>query len=105
ESEFLMSIDVDPKDHRGSIIARWLIAGPLVLIVTLLTWVVMPLWVPKGPSGFNNILLSLIALPLIWAVLFHYALLEHRQWRSALILVALLIAHGIALYFNFAGGI
>ncbi|MEM8919306.1 MAG: hypothetical protein AAGE37_10645 [Pseudomonadota bacterium] len=100
-----MATGADGETHRGAIVARWLIAGPLVLVTTLVTWVVMPLWVPKGPSGLDNILLSLVALPLIWAVLFHYALLERLQWRSALILFALLVSHGVALYFNFTGAV
>ena len=50
--------------------ARWLLAGPIALAASLATLLAMPLWLPSGSAGLNDIALPIILLPLIWAVPF-----------------------------------
>jgi hypothetical protein len=56
----------------------------------------MPVWLPKGEAGLNNIAFPIIFTPLIWAVIFIYACLEERLGRGwAVILGATLVQSGL----------
>lgn len=69
--------------------ARWILAGPVALAASVTTMMAMPLWVPAGAAGLNNIALPLVLLPLIWAVPFFYACLEPDLARGAGLLSAI----------------
>ncbi|MFO1106666.1 MAG: hypothetical protein U1E34_11240 [Amaricoccus sp.] len=66
--------------------ARWILAGPVALVASLATMMAMPLWVPAGAAGVNDIALPLVLLPLIWAAPFFYACLEPDLARGAVLL-------------------
>ena len=66
--------------------ARWVIAGPGVLIAAVATMCVMPLWLPRGAAGVTNLAFPIILAPLLWAALFFYALLEENLVRGSVVI-------------------
>lgn len=78
-----------PRQRDSSVAIRGLIAGPLVLACSVLVMAGMPIYLPAGAGGADHIAFSVLLFPLIWAALFFYAIMEKRQWRSAVILIVL----------------
>lgn len=74
-------------------VARWVLVGPVTVVLAVLVMMGMSLWVPAGPAGIDNIAMPVILFPLIWAGLFFYALLEERMERAVLVFLGLLLAH------------
>ncbi|MEM9439393.1 MAG: hypothetical protein AAGA73_03015 [Pseudomonadota bacterium] len=74
-------------------LVRWLLAGPVTIIVTFLVMMGMALWFPEGAARVNNIALPLILFPLIWAVVFFYVCLEENLPRAVLLMSVLVISH------------
>ena len=80
-----------PSHHRWG---RILLAGPGAIVVTLTLLAGMPLWLPGGAAGIDNLAFPLVCAPLIWAVLFFHACLDRRIARVALVAAALFLVHG-----------
>ena len=65
---------------------RILLAGPGAVLVALVVMAGMPLWLPGGAAGVDNlvlplVLVPLVLVPLIWAALFflfHAGLVAHK---------------------------
>ena len=74
--------------------ARVLLAGPGAIVVTLALLAGMPLWLPGGAAGIDNLAVPLVLAPLIWAVLFFHACLDRNVKRVALVAGALFLVHG-----------
>lgn len=68
---------------------RVILAGPVAAAVALLVLAGMPLWLPKGAGGVDNLIWPLVILPAVWAALFFHAVLDSSLLRIAL--VALLL--------------
>ena len=68
---------------------RVVLAGPVAAGLTLLVLAGMPLWLPQGAGGVDNLIWPLVILPAIWALLFFHAVLDPSLLRIAL--VALLL--------------
>lgn len=83
--------------------ARVLMAGPLVLIVTLLVFLAMPLWFPPGIANLNNFVMPVFLFPILWVSFFIYACLERKLFRALLSLMGLTIINGGLLYLKFTG--
>ena len=60
-----------------------------MLACAVLVMAGMPIYLPAGAGGADHIAFSVLLFPLIWAALFFYAIMEKRQWRSAVILIVL----------------
>jgi len=73
---------------------RFLLAGPGAIVVTLTLLAGMPLWLPSGAAGIDNLAVPLVLAPLIWAMLFFHACLDRNLARVALIAGALFLIHG-----------
>lgn len=73
---------------------RIMAAGPGAVIVALVVMAGMPLWLPGGAAGVDNLVLPLVLAPLIWAALFFHACLDHRLMRVGAVAIALLVVHG-----------
>jgi len=73
---------------------RFLLAGPGAIAVTLALLAGMPLWLPAGAAGIDNLVFPLVLAPLIWAALFFHACLDRNLMRVAVIAGALLLVHG-----------
>lgn len=69
---------------------RFLLAGPLAIVVALAVMLAMPVWMPAGAGGIDHIIGPALLLPLVWAALFFYACLDARPWRVLLVSAALL---------------
>jgi hypothetical protein len=79
---------IDPA-RRAAFWARVVLAGPWTAALTFLVVAAAPLWVPKGAGGVNQIAFPLVLMPLIWAVLFFYALLDRSVLRIAIVFAAI----------------
>lgn len=76
---------------------KWIrvaLAGPGAIVVSLVIMSGMPLWLPRGAAGVDNLVLPLILVPLIWAALFFHACLDRKLARVAIVAAALFFIHG-----------
>lgn len=83
--------------RRRPVLARWLLAGPGALLAALATLMAMPLWVPPGAAGVNDIAFPIILTPLLWALPFFYAVLEEKLTRASLVLGLAILVQGAAI--------
>ncbi|HMQ91588.1 MAG TPA: hypothetical protein PKA33_02050 [Amaricoccus sp.] len=65
------------------------------MLASLATMAAMPLWLPAGPGGVDDIVLAIVLTPLLWAVPFFYACLEPELPRCAAVLAALTLGQGL----------
>lgn len=89
--------------RSGRTWARILLAGPGAIIVTLALLAGLPLWLPGGAAGIDDLALPLVLAPLIWAVLFFHACLDASLLRVALVGGTLLGVHGALVAMRLAG--
>ena len=82
--------------RNGSLIARWVLAGPVVLIGAVALMAATPFFLPPGVGGVNHLIFALLLFPVYWSGLFFYAILEEKMWRCALV-IALILAPTFAL--------
>lgn len=76
---------------------RWLLAGPGALFAALAAMAAMPVWLPPGAAGIDNIALPILLTPLLWAIPFFYACLEENLPRGVVVtLVAILSQAALA---------
>lgn len=76
---------------------RWLLAGPGALLAALAAMAAMPVWLPPGAAGIDNVALPILLTPLLWAIPFFYACLEENLPRGvAVTLVAILAQAALA---------
>jgi hypothetical protein len=73
---------------------RVLLAGPIAILVALTLLAGMPLWLPGGAAGIDNLVIPLVLAPLIWAALFFHACLDRSLKRVALVAGVLFVVHG-----------
>jgi len=82
---------------------RFLVAGPLALLAAVAVMAAMPHWVPEGPGRVDNLVFPVIGFPLIWAVMFFYAVLADDPLRAGRILGVVIAAQaaiiGLSLVF------
>lgn len=82
---------------------RWLLAGPGALLAALATLAAMPVWLPPGRAGIDNIALPIILTPLLWAIPFFYACLEENLPRGVAVLGAATLVQAAIAASAFAG--
>lgn len=86
---------IDPASlHRRRRWARFVLAGPVAIIVALTLLAGMPLWLPGGAAGIDNLVIPLVLAPLIWAALFFHACLDRNLVRVAVVAAVLFLIHG-----------
>jgi len=66
-------------------VIRWVLAGPVAAIIAVIVLMGMPLYIPAGRGGVDNLVIPLLLLPIIWALLFFHAVLDSNLARVALI--------------------
>tara|TARA_R110000772_G_scaffold264038_1_gene384251 strand:- start:46360 stop:46701 length:342 start_codon:yes stop_codon:yes gene_type:complete len=86
-------------------LTRWLLAGPGAVAAALLFAMAMPVWLPKGAAGIDNIAFPLILVPLIWAVVFVYACVEESLLRCTAVMCGTAAVCGLTAAMAFAGWI
>ena len=74
--------------------ARWLLAGPGALAAAVVTTMAMPVWMPAGAAGINDIAWPLVLVPLLWAAPFFYACLEEDLARGVVVMLAAILCQG-----------
>lgn len=84
--------------------ARWLLAGPGAVLAALSFMCAMPVWLPAGAAGVNNIAFPLILAPLFWAVAFTYACLEENLPRGAAVILGSSVLQAAAVALAMSGG-
>jgi hypothetical protein len=73
---------------------RWILAGPVAILVAVVTMMAMPIWVPGGRAGIDDIALPILLAPLLWAIPFLYACLAEDLVRCAAVLGVATLAQG-----------
>lgn len=71
---------------------RWLLAGPGALLAALATMAAMPVWLPGGAAGIDDIALPILLTPLLWAIPFFYACLEENLPRGVAVTLTAILA-------------
>lgn len=89
--------------ERRPVLTRWLLAGPGALAAALAIMSAMPIWLPAGAAGVDNIVYPLVLAPLIWAVAFHYTILEERLVRGVAVAVGVILSQGALVMLAVAG--
>ncbi|MDK2758223.1 MAG: hypothetical protein KYX66_15975 [Blastomonas fulva] len=82
-------------------VLRWVMAGPLALIAAVVTMASMPLWLPGGAAGIDNLIWPILLFPALWAVYFLYALIEARPLRGTGVITAIILANAALIYSRF----
>lgn len=77
-----------PHASKKLLITRWIVAGPLALVVSVLVMAGMSVWLPEGNAGIDHLAFPLILFPAIWSLIFFYALLENSPTRAGLVILA-----------------
>lgn len=81
-----------------SVLVRWLLAGPVTIVATLLVLAGMVFWVPEGQARLNNVALPVILMPLVWAALFFYACLDQNLTRATAVLMGVILVHALIVW-------
>lgn len=89
--------------RRRPVLARWLLAGPGALLAAVATLMAMPLWMPRGAAGVNDIAMPIILTPLLWAVPFFYAVIEENLVRATVVLAGVTVVQAVAIAAALAG--
>ncbi|MEM8563976.1 MAG: hypothetical protein AAGF57_17185 [Pseudomonadota bacterium] len=85
----------EERRQRRRLIARWILAGPLAFIVSVLIMASMPMWMPKGAGNVNHLAFSVLLFPAIWVALVTYVLLEENLKRASVLFLILFFANGV----------
>lgn len=80
---------------------RVILAGPGALLAALLFMATMPIWLPPGDAGVNNLIFPIILAPLLWAVVFTYTCIEENLPRCAAVMGAAIVVQIAILILNF----
>lgn len=83
---------------------RWILAGPLTVILAMLVTVAMPLWLPQGSAGIDHIVFPVVLFPLTWALLFFYVVLESRIVRCTAVFAGAITVNAALVASSLAGG-
>lgn len=82
-------------------ILRWLMAGPLTLLAAVVMMASMPLWLPVGSAGIDNLIFPILLFPAFWAGFFLYSLIEARPVRGIGIIMAIIIVNAALIFSRF----
>ncbi|SEA90545.1 hypothetical protein [Rubrimonas cliftonensis] len=76
--------------ERRAAVARALLAGPVALLLAVLSMAAAPLVLPPGRGGVDHLVLPVVAFPLIWAAAVLYPVMTARPGRAAAAMGAIL---------------
>lgn len=88
---------------RQHLILRWVLAGPVTVIVAVLALMGMPVYLPRGAGNVDHLVIPLVLFPIIWAALFFHAVLDHKLKRVATVAAFVAIANIGLLTIQFSG--
>ncbi|MQY44426.1 hypothetical protein GG681_17420 [Epibacterium sp. SM1969] len=67
--------------NRNTLRTRWISAGPLALLMAILSMASLPHIWPPGEGGVDHLVMPVVLFPLIWAVLVVLPLLPERPGK------------------------
>lgn len=73
---------------RRPLLWRWILAGPVAFLLALLSMAALPLVLPGGAAGVNNLVLPVMLFPLLWAGYCIWVVATDQPGRYALINLA-----------------
>lgn len=85
-------------------VMRVFLAGPVALIGAVVLMAAMPLWLPRGAGGIDNLILPILLLPGLWALLFFHALMARNVRQALWLQLTVILANGIAAFVTATGG-
>ncbi|MEM9878116.1 MAG: hypothetical protein AAF862_02440 [Pseudomonadota bacterium] len=86
---------------RKKTIGRWVLAGPVSLVIGVLLMASTPTWFPAGAAGVNNLAFAVILFPAYWAIPFFYAIIDNNLNRVSLVLFAALAVNTALVAWSF----
>ncbi|WP_208352080.1 hypothetical protein [Pseudaestuariivita rosea] len=60
---------------------RWIFAGPVALILSILAMASLPFVLPAGRGGINHLVLPVVFFPVLWAGFVIFPVVSHRLNR------------------------
>ncbi|MEM7058157.1 MAG: hypothetical protein AAF557_11250 [Pseudomonadota bacterium] len=73
------------------LLTRWILAGPVALILAIVTMASMPFWLPEGPAKVDHLAFPIVLFPLIWTITVVYPCLADNLPRATLIMLGLTV--------------
>lgn len=80
--------------------ARFWLAGPLALILSIVIMAASPLWLPHQQDHLYHMVFPVILFPLIWSICFFYPLLETSLKRATLVMSSMLVLNIALIVFS-----
>ncbi|MEM9620019.1 MAG: hypothetical protein AAF993_00125 [Pseudomonadota bacterium] len=89
---------------------RWLrivLAGPWTLLASFVVMASLATWLPAGTAQVDNLIVPLVAYPLIWGVMFFHAILARDVIKAWVIsaIITLLCAGLLVQHFMAVGSV
>ncbi|MEM9139527.1 MAG: hypothetical protein AAGB15_06815 [Pseudomonadota bacterium] len=76
------------------LLVRWILAGPVALILAILAMASMPFWFPGGAAGIDHIVFPIVLFPLIWTATVVYPCIDDNVPRAVLTMTGLCLLCG-----------
>lgn len=92
---------LDESSSTHSRLWRWILAGPISLFLSILIMATLPLIMPGGAGGVNNLLLPVLLFPLLWAVCSIWPVAVDRLSKCILVYSGLIVFCMIILTLKF----
>lgn len=86
---------------RFPIWLRWVLAGPVTLIIALATMASSSTIGAADIPSFNALAFAMISFPAFWGAMFFYVLLEEKPVRAVIVSLAIIAVNAAVLYLNF----
>lgn len=83
--------------------ARFWLVSVAALLVSIVVMAAMSLWLPSGAANIDNLVIPVVLFPIIWAVVFFYALMDASLKRASLVLLFLFLVNGGAVAASIMG--
>ncbi|MEM6663053.1 MAG: hypothetical protein AAF666_12850 [Pseudomonadota bacterium] len=71
------------------VMTRWILAGPIALVLAIVTMAAMPFWFPAGPAGLDHLAIPILLFPLIWTATVLYPCMDEKLPRAVVVMTAL----------------
>ena len=80
---------IDRKLDTRPTLTRWILAGPIGFILSILSLASLPHLLPAGAGGVNHLLLPVIFFPVLWSIYIIWPVMAVRLGLCALLFLAL----------------
>ncbi|MEM6891555.1 MAG: hypothetical protein AAF636_26055 [Pseudomonadota bacterium] len=91
---------IETRVDRRPTLWRWLLAGPLAFLMSILAMAGLPTVLPTGAGGVNHLVLPVVLFPLLWSSFVVWPVAALHIGRVALVYVALCV--GLLVLIGFA---